>query len=156
MVLLVDLLDEQNLGRIIKDAWIMIAAVILLAFWILGLRAYAKDVAVIESEMVDTAHWVKKNTDEESLVAAHDIGALGYYADRNLLDLAGLVSPEVIPFIRDEAALRKHLNKERANYLVTFPGWYPDLVQSAGLIFQTNGEFSPMMGGENMGVYVWE
>jgi len=156
MVLLVDLLDEQNFGRIIKNAWIMIAAVILLAFWILGLRAYAKDVAVIESEMVDTAHWVKKNTDEESLVAAHDIGALGYYADRNLLDLAGLVSPEVIPFIRDEAALRKHLNKERANYLVTFPGWYPDLVQSAGLIFQTNGEFSPMMGGENMGVYVWE
>jgi hypothetical protein len=155
MVFLVDLLAEQNFGRVIKIAWIMIAAVILLAFWILGLRAYAMDVAVIESEMVDTAQWIRKNTEEESLVAAHDIGALGYYADRNLLDLAGLISPEVIPFIRDETALRNHINKEGANYLVTFPGWYPDLVKSGGIIYQTNGAFSPMMGGENMGVYDW-
>jgi hypothetical protein len=155
MVLLVELLTEQNFGRIIKNAWIIITAVILLAFWILGLRAYAMDVAVIESEMVDIAQWVEKNTEGESLVAAHDIGALGYYADRNLLDLAGLVSPEVIPFIRDETALRNHIDKEGANYLVTFPGWYPNLVQSAGIIYQTNGVFSPMMGGENMGVYDW-
>ncbi len=155
MVLLVDLLAEKKFGKVIKIAWIMIAAVILLAFWILGLRAYAMDVAVIESEMVDTAQWIGKNTEKESLVAAHDIGALGYYADRNLLDLAGLISPEVIPFIRDEAALRNHINKEGANYLVTFPGWYPDLVKSAEIIYQTNGAFSPMMGGENMGVYDW-
>ena len=43
------------------------------------------------------------NTPPDALIAAHDIGAVGYFGQRRLLDLAGLVSPEVIPFIRDEA-----------------------------------------------------
>lgn len=114
------------------------------------------DVAVIESEMVETAHWIKENTGADSLIAAHDIGALGFFSDRKLVDLAGLVSPEVIPFIRDENALREHLNSEGADYLVTFPGWYPELTSAYPLIYQTGGEFSPLMGGENMAVYKWE
>jgi hypothetical protein len=35
------------------------------------------DVAVIESEMVNTAKWVAESTEPDALVAAHDIGALG-------------------------------------------------------------------------------
>ena len=106
--------------------------------------------------MVDMAHWVANNTEDKSLLAAHDIGALGYFADRNLLDLAGLVSPEVIPFIRDEAALQRHMNASGADYLVTFPGWYPQLVADVDLIHQTDGQFSPQMGGENMSVFEWK
>lgn len=113
------------------------------------------DVAVIESEMVATANWVADNTGGESLVAAHDIGALGYFSGRNLVDLAGLVSPEVIPFIRDEALLADYLDEQAAEYLVTFPDWYPVLTTKGELIHQTRQEFSPTMGGENMAVYRW-
>ena len=102
---LVEILTRHNWGRIIRAAWQISAIAILLAFWFLGLQAYAMDVAVIESEMVRTAQWVEGNTEADSLVAAHDIGALGYFGDRQLIDLAGLVSPEVIPFIRDEGQL---------------------------------------------------
>jgi hypothetical protein len=128
---------------------------VLVAFWFLGGRAYAQDVAVIESEMVDTARWVAHNTPVTALVAAHDIGALGYFAERRLLDLAGLVSPQVIPFIRDEEKLAAFLDEQGASYLVTFPGWYPDLAAQGQLIFQTGGEFSPLQAGENMAVYRW-
>ena len=121
----------------------------------LGLTAYARDVAVIESEMVDMARWVADNTDEHSILAAHDIGALGYFAGRDLLDLAGLVSPEVIPFIRDEKALRRHINEKGASYLVIFPDWYPELTTNVNMIYQTNGQFSPKMGGENMSLFEW-
>ncbi len=156
MVWLVELMSVLNWGRILRTAWIIVALIIVFAFWILGLEAYTKDVAIIESEMVETAHWVSENTAQESLLAAHDIGALGYFGERNLLDLAGLVSPEVIQFIRDEKALASHLNDQGVNYLVTFPGWYPDLVEKSALIHQTDGKFSKDMGGENMSVFIWD
>jgi hypothetical protein len=72
--------------------------------------------------------------------------------------LAGLVSPEVIPFIRDEARLREWLNASGADYLVTFPGWYPDLVRSraSAEVFRTRAPYSPAAGGENMVVYRWD
>jgi hypothetical protein len=154
MVWLITHNKRENWGRILQKAWIMVAVIITLSFWMLGLRAYARDVAIIESEMVETAHWVANNTEEKSLLAAHDIGALGYFAERDLLDLAGLVSPEVIPFIRDERALLHHINERGANYLVTFPGWYPEIVaNNVELIHKTDGQFSPQMGGENMSVF---
>lgn len=156
MVWLIELMSSLNRARILQIAWILVALIISGAFWILGLDAYAMDVAVIESEMVETAHWIAENTDQESLVAAHDIGALGYFARRDLLDMAGLVSPEVIPFIRDERALESHLHVKGANYLVTFPGWYPALVDNSELIHQSDGLFSPQLGGENMSVYEWD
>ena len=111
--------------------------------------------AVIESEMVATANWVADNIEPTALIGAHDIGALGYFGNRNLLDLAGLISPEVIPFIRDEARLSDYLDEQSADYLVTFPGWYPDLVARSELIFQTDQGFSLASGGENMAVYRW-
>jgi len=141
--------------RVIGKTWLFAAGLVLLAFWGLGARTYAQDVAVIESEMVDTAHWVAENTKPDVLVAAHDIGALGYFGGRRLLDLAGLVSPEVIPFMRDEAHLSSFLDAQAPDYLVTFPGWYPQLTDHAPLIHATGGRFSPAQGGENMAVYLW-
>jgi len=141
--------------RVLSRAWVISTALVALAFWVIGARAYARDVAIIESEMVAAARWVASNTPAGALVAAHDIGALGYFASRDLLDLAGLVSPEVIPFIRDEALLAEFLDARQAEYLVTFPKWYPDLVQNSRWLYATGGEFSPQIGGENMAVFQW-
>lgn len=141
--------------RALSQGWIIALGAALLVFWGIGAKAYGQDVAVIESEMVDTARWVSQNTDPQALVAAHDIGALGYFGERHLLDLAGLVSPEVIPFIRDEARLKSFLDERQAEYLVTFPNWYPELVTHGRALFSTQATFSPSLGGENMTVYRW-
>ena len=156
IVWLIEAAGKRNWNRVLQTTWTLIVIIITFSFWLLGIGAYARDVAVIESEMVEMARWVANNTDEESLLAAHDIGALGYFAERNLLDLAGLVSPEVIPFIRDEKALQRHISEMGANYLVTFPGWYPELTANVDLIYQTDGQFSPQIGGENMSLFEWQ
>jgi hypothetical protein len=122
---------------------------------LIGAWAYSRDVAIIESEMVATARWIEGNTPSDAVVAAHDIGAIGYFSDRELIDLAGLVSPEVIPIIRDELALTKHLDETGAEYLVTFPGWYPALTDGRSPLFVTGSRHSPAAGGENMAVYTW-
>jgi hypothetical protein len=118
-------------------------------------KAYAEDVAIIESEMVTTAIWINENIAADALIAAHDIGALGYFAERNIIDLAGLISPDVIPFIRDEDRLAIYLDSENVEYLMTFPDWYPSLADQSTLIYKTQGNFSPILGGENMTVYKW-
>ena len=40
--------------------------------------------------------WLRDNTPEDAVVAALDIGAVGYASDRPVLDLMGLVSPEIL------------------------------------------------------------
>lgn len=143
-------------GRIVTRSVPLIASILLIAFWILGGNAFAQDVAVIESEMVETANWISINTEQDSLIAAHDIGALGYFSGREILDLAGLISPEVIPFIRDETALGNHIDKSGAGYLMTFPKWYTELTSNLRLIYESDGQFSPALGGENMSVFLWK
>jgi hypothetical protein len=140
---------------VVQRSWFLSIVGVWVAFQILGAISYADDVAIIETEMVSTARWIANNTDPDALVAAHDIGALGYFGQRNLLDLAGLISPEVIPFIRDETQLSAFLNQEHANYLMTFPDWYPDLVSEGIPIYQSSGKFSPAADGENMEVLRW-
>ena len=56
----------------------------------LGARSYGEDVGLIQSEMVVTAKWVAANLPPDAIVAAHDIGALGYFDNHELIDLAGL------------------------------------------------------------------
>jgi hypothetical protein len=133
--------------------WVLSLGAIGLTFLVLGARAYGMDVAIIETEMVKTAKWIAGHTDRDSLVAAHDIGAVGYFGNRQLLDLAGLISPQVIPILRNEPALASLLEESGADYLMTFPGWYPELTEGLIAVYRSQGEYSPQLGGENMTVY---
>jgi hypothetical protein len=139
--------------RIMARAWALSTGVVGIVFLALGARAYGMDVAIIETEMVKTARWIAGHTKREAFIAAHDIGALGYFGDRPLLDLAGLISPQVIPILRDEPALAQLLKEEGADYLMTFPGWYPELTEDLEMVYSSNGEYSPQLDGENMTVY---
>ena len=142
----------KRLGSIFSGALVFAVAAV---FWFVGAGAYAEDVGVINTEMVVMAKWVAKNTQPDDLIAAHDIGALGYFARRPLIDLAGLVSAEVIPFIRDENKLSMYLDEVKPKYLLTFPDWYPFLVSKAEFVYATKGEISIQAGGENLHLYLW-
>ena len=141
--------------RLLSRAWLLALPVLAVIFWGIGAQAYAQDVAIIETEMVAASEWIAVHTEAQALIAAHDIGALGYFGERTLIDMAGLVSPEVIPILRDEEALASFLDERNADYLMTFPGWYPKLVERAELIYTTDAPYSVRAGGENMTIYRW-
>lgn len=151
-----DAQPKSRMWYVIQRAWVWAVVGVTIGFYVMGARAYASDVAIIETEVVRAAKWVAENTAEDALVAAHDIGALGYFAKRPLIDLAGLVSPEVIPFIRDEGRLAEYLDQSKADYLVTFPSWYPELVARSEVLYTTEGKIILEAGGENMAVYRWQ
>lgn len=143
--------------RVLSRVWLAAGALLVLVFWGWGAVLYRRDVQIIETEMVAAARWVNGNTPAGAVIAAHDVGALGYFGGRRVLDLAGLVSPEVIPFIRDEARLGAWLDAAGADYLMTFPGWYPVLVQpfKNRVVYESHGQASPAAGGENLVIYRW-
>jgi len=144
--------------RVLSRAMMASAGLVLLGFLGLGARAYATDVAFIQGEMVATADWLAANVPPDSLVAVHDIGAIGYFTPRPLLDLAGLVTPEVIPFIADEAQLVEFMQARGADYVVFFPDWsdaYRRMAHDPHLepVHTTGFAWTLQQGRANMTVY---
>ncbi len=152
---MIEYLVSPNANKRISFAWKTLAIVLCLAFQVIGARQNAQDVYWVESEMVETAKWVAENIHPAALVAAHDIGALGYFIGNPILDMAGLISPEIVPFIRDEDRLAEYLRVNSAEYLIVFPGWYPRLVSGLESIFTAGFDPAPVQAGEHMQVYRW-
>ncbi|HQU36075.1 MAG TPA: hypothetical protein PLR65_05780, partial [Anaerolineales bacterium] len=71
-------------------------------------------------------------------------------------DLAGLVDPEVIPFIRDEARLAEYLNERSVDYLIAPPGFYHELLANREIIFVAGGAVSSTNPEEHMLVLKWK
>lgn len=152
-------LVSQSRGR--RTAWLLARVAVLsgvivwAAFTLQGAARYARDVAFIETNMVAPARWVATHTAPDALVAAHDIGAMGYFGQRRILDLAGLVSPEVIPFIRDENRLAGWLNSRQVDYLVVLTGWYTHLADGKTVLYRA-GDGAGLPASENqMVIYRW-
>lgn len=143
-------------GRVARPVASLSFALLLVIFLFLGAQAYATDVGFIEGEMVLTARWLAANTPPDAIVAAHDIGAIGYFAQRPLLDLAGLISPEVVPYLGNEAALADYVLSQPAEYLITAPGWpYRTLTDrpDVQLLFDTRYAWTRLQGLNNMTVF---
>lgn len=98
-----------------------------LIFLVPGITAFATDVKTINKLMVEPAHWLRDHTAPDAIVAAHDIGAIGYYSERKIIDMAGLIDSNVVPMIRNEAELSKYLVQSGADYMVVFSDWYQEL-----------------------------
>ncbi len=55
----------------------------------------------MENCFIPIGKWLKSNTSETDIVMVPDIGAIGFYSDRKICDAAGLVSPEMLTYIRN-------------------------------------------------------
>ncbi len=135
-------------------------AVVLFAVFIfgLGLSAYVQDVAIINQEMVATALWIKDNLPPDELVATHDIGAIGYFTDRPILDIAGLVDPEAIALVGQPDAMWAFMQARDVRYLMALDNQVPggDLNDPRLCkVFDTHGTaaLSGGPGASNMKVY---
>lgn len=145
---------DGRLVRPLKLAGSLILGLISAIYLFLGAQAYATDTAFIEHEMVATARWVADNTSPDALIAAHDIGAMGYFAKRPLFDLAGLITPEIIPHLDDMQAIEAAILASDADYLVTAPGWpYDGVTGGKTAVYSSNYEWTVEQGENNTAVF---
>ncbi len=145
-------------ARVISHTLLLATLALCLVFWARGAQAYADDTGFIEGEMVAVAHWLNANTNPADLIAVHDIGAVGYLTQRPLLDLAGLVTPQVVPFIADETRLLAFMAEQGADYVIFFPDFsdpYRRMATDPRLhpVYDTGYAWTRRQGLENMTVF---
>ncbi len=105
-----------------------------------ALERYAVEVKNITEMQVAVARWLASTREGPGLVATNDIGAIGALTSAPILDLTGLASPDILPYLRqkpeagrrnlgwngaNEAALLTALRERRPNFVALFPSWYP-------------------------------
>jgi tetratricopeptide (TPR) repeat protein len=76
---------------------------------------------------VAAGKWLKANTNENAVIATHDIGAAAFYSERKIIDMAGLITPELIDQISKplfSEYLNNYLSSHKADYLVTLRNWF--------------------------------
>jgi hypothetical protein len=76
--------------------------------------------------------WIKNNTPKEAKIGLLEIGIMGYFAERTIIDFSGLLQPEVVdsfdPSSTYEDSARWSIQKFRPDYVVLNPGGYPNLI----------------------------
>jgi hypothetical protein len=63
-----------------------------------GIRVAYKRIVERERVYAAAAFWLRANSPEDSVVAGHEIGIIGFFSERKILDLFGLVSVESWPW----------------------------------------------------------
>jgi len=144
--------------RLLSRATPPAVALLALLFLERGAAAYRDDVGFIEGELVATAHWLNEHTAPGERIAVHDIGAVGYLTDRPLLDLAGLITPDVIPFIADADRLADWMIEQGATWAVFFPDFSPTYARLAAdprfeVVHCTGYAWTRLVGHQNLCVY---
>jgi hypothetical protein len=120
---------------------------------------YAWNVDDINRMHVSLGEWAGTHTPPGTVLALNDIGAITYFSERTVVDLAGLVTPEVIPLLsapeRDEGLVALMAERD-VGYVIIFPDWFPDLAARSDVlepVHQVTLERRTVTGGETMVVY---
>lgn len=84
--------------------------------WVLGpaSREYSRSMQQVN---VKLGRWLGENTPADAVVAVENIGAIGYYSGRKILDMNGLVTPAVIPY-KKQGRVGDYLEKHPPDYVI--------------------------------------
>ncbi|MFX0108010.1 MAG: hypothetical protein ACFE7R_06990 [Candidatus Hodarchaeota archaeon] len=74
----------------------------------------------INEQQVHIGQWLAENTPEDAVFAIHDAGALRFFSNRTVIDLAGLVSPDIIHGNMTVRETLEYLHNHSCNYFVFF------------------------------------
>jgi len=117
------------------------AAILIFAFQ-MGEKSLADEGHYIEScryitdRQVKTALWIRDHLPENAVVGTHDIGAIGFYSNRRVVDMVGLVSPDMIRNIGRFDLLRDFLIKSGTTHLAVLKNWFE--IVNTNPLYQTD------------------
>ncbi len=81
---------------------------------------FGKAVGNINDMQVHIGYWLAENTPPDAVFATHDAGALRFFSNRTMIDLAGLVSPDMIHGNLTPQEKMQYLYDHGCNYFVFF------------------------------------
>lgn len=89
---------------------------------------------------VATGHWLAANTPSDSTVGFIEVGIVGYFSERQIIDLLGLVTPGIAPFLleRDHAGIVQAFQPDYYIRNTRFDAWSMNAVVHESAYFQSH------------------
>jgi hypothetical protein len=146
-------------GALHRGRRVALLAWLALALWSLVPAAdrYAWGVQNIEAMQVRLGHWVAANSAPSARLAVNDIGAIAYVSRREIVDLMGLVTPEILPYRQQgQDGIIRFVSQVCPDYVIIFPDWFPRLAARDDLlepIHRVRLDRVEVAGGPEMVVY---
>jgi hypothetical protein len=135
-------------------AGVLVASLVALAP---AAERYAWGVQNINAMQVHLGHWLDARTPRAATLAVNDIGAIAFFSRRPVLDLMGLVTPEILPYRREgETGVITYVTERCPDYVVIFPAWFPRLASRHDLmtpVYSVRLERNEVSGAAEMVVY---
>ena len=126
---------------------------------------YAWNVHNIDRTQVRIGRWLAEQTPADAVVATNDIGAIGFFSRRRVIDMVGLVTPGMLDRLRRtrdrDGAILSHFREDRPDYVVIFDDWYPGIAARSDLLVEQlrvpieNNLTCGSPGTREMTVYRW-
>jgi len=148
-------------GRLARRAALALAAAMIVLGaasawkWSGAFAADARDITQMQAAM---GRWVAANTPASTTLALSDIGAITYISGRRVIDIVGLVTPDLLPAVsgkpvsleRDQAVF-DYLARHQPDFVIIIPTWYPYLASSPGShlseVYTVQLDHTPSVGG---------
>jgi hypothetical protein len=133
--------------------WLALALIALLP----AAERYGWAVQNINAMQVHLGRWVDRHLPARARLALNDVGAIAYLSRREVIDLMGLVTPEVLPYRRrGERGVIEFLQHRCPDYVIIFPAWFPALAARRDLlepVYRVRLERNVVAGAPEMVVY---
>jgi hypothetical protein len=81
---------------------------------------YTMSVRTLNDMHVGLGTWLAENTPEDAIFATHDAGAIRYISGRRMIDIAGLLSPDIIHGNMTARETLSYLRQQGCDYFVFF------------------------------------
>jgi arabinofuranosyltransferase len=146
-------------GKAVRVKPVVLGIVLLVSLIALAPAAerYAWGVQNINAMQVHLGRWLDAHAPPSATLAVNDIGAIAFFSRRPVLDLMGLVTPEILPFRRDgETGVINYVAQRCPDYVVIFPTWFPRLAARTDLmspVYAVRLQRNEVAGGPEMVVY---
>lgn len=103
--------------------------------------------ANIREQHVAASKWIETNASPAEVIASHDVGAIGYFTKRPVIDLVGLVTPEIYPLLHDQRLVWQYARSKGANVFVIYNRLNPTFYEYAqdSLELQTSFRVEPLV-----------
>ncbi len=106
-------------------------------------KNYAESCKYISDRQVRAGKWLSVNVPNDAIIATHDIGAISFYSKRKIVDMVGLVSPEMIKNIGNLDKLKDFILNKRVTHIAVLRNWFE--ISNQNPIFQTDNRKPEIM-----------
>ncbi|HMS33109.1 MAG TPA: hypothetical protein PKC91_03400 [Ignavibacteria bacterium] len=142
----------------------VLAVIILFSFtyYVVYAVALGKNTDNINSQQVKLAEWVGNNVGRNEVIALNDIGAITFLNKNRIIDMAGLVTPEILRYRTynwndNLDSINYLLKKNNVSYIIIYDHWFKEYLDKYGstLTYITSAilEDNTICGGVEMKVY---